>query len=98
MAALHRPRALPPHLCKPAMTCRLLIVLIAGLACAQHDITELKRGVVKIVAHKPDNVTDTGAGIIAGLDGGTALIATVHHLLAGAQKIEVVFFEKQYSE
>jgi hypothetical protein len=80
------------------MTYRLIIVLIPVLVCAQHDITELKRGVVKIVAHKPNNVTDTGAGIITGLDGATALIATVRHLLAGAQKIEVVFFEKQYSE
>jgi hypothetical protein len=65
---------------------------------AQVDYTERKRGVVKVIAHKPDNVTDTGAGIVVGLEEQIVFIVTAHHVIKDASKIEIVFFDKQYVE
>ena len=65
---------------------------------ARVDHTELKRGVVKIIAHKSQNVKDTGAGIIVGIEKNIALILTAHHVVEGAKTIEVVFFDKQFSK
>jgi len=65
---------------------------------ARVDHTELKRGVVKIIAHKSQNVKDTGAGIVVGIEKNIALILTAHHVVEGAKTIEVVFFDKQFSK
>ncbi len=58
----------------------------------------LKRGVVKIIAHKSGKVKDTGAGIVASLEKNIVLVLTAHHVVEGAQTIEVVFFDKQYEK
>jgi S1-C subfamily serine protease len=84
----------------------LLTMLLSMLAhvsfpcpvSAQDEFRELKRGVVKIIAHKPQNVIDTGAGIIVGTDDNITLIVTAHHVIQDTQQIEVVFFDKQYAE
>lgn len=60
----------------------------------EYDV--LKRGVVMIIAHKPGEVKDTGAGIVASVEKNIVLVLTAHHVVEGAQTIEVVFFDKQF--
>lgn len=62
------------------------------------NLSVFKRGVVKIIAHKPQHVKDTGAGIVAGIEKNIVLILTAHHVVESAEKIEVVFFEKQFEK
>lgn len=89
----------------------LFAVGLSLMSCAKVDVTPkteitpapvslnaLKRGVVKIIAHKPANVRDTGAGIVAGIEKNIVLIVTAHHVVEGAQKIEVMFFDKQFEK
>lgn len=83
-----------------------LFVASSYPASAQVDYSVLKRGVVKIIAYKPKNVEDTGAGIVVGVDDNLALILTALHVvtyeeenqLKQAQRIEVKFFGKRYME
>ena len=58
----------------------------------------LKRGVVKIIAQKPRNAPDTGAGIVVGIDKNIALILTAYHVVKDTQRIEVVFIDKQWEK
>jgi WD40 repeat protein len=76
----------------------LFVLALIRLAPAQPNLAEINRGVVKIVAHKADGATDTGAGILVGIDGETALVATAYHVIAGAAKIEAILYEQQYVE
>ena len=60
------------------------------------DYDVLRRGVVKILAHKPGNTTEVSAGIMIGRDSDIVFVLTVYHTVKGASKIEVKFFEQQY--
>ena len=83
----------------------LCFIILACPAFAQIEHQNLIRGVVKIIATKPDNRTEIGAGIVVGIEGGTALIVTALHVVAyeqkesgeikEAQRIEVVFASKR---
>lgn len=79
---------------------RMFVITLAaaGLAFPQPSVVELNRGVVKITAHKADFGTETGAGLIVGIDGDTAIVVTAHHVIAEAKAIDVSLFQKQYAE
>ena len=68
----------------------------SNIVSAQDDYPELKKGVVKIIVKKADNLQDTGAGIVVGIDKNTAFVLTAYHVIENAQKIQVVFFDKQH--
>jgi S1-C subfamily serine protease len=82
----------------------VFVIVISFFLCAaplhstaaQVDYEVLKRGVVKIVAYKPENVQATGAGMVLGIDKHIALITTAYHVIEDAQRIDVVFFDKRY--
>ena len=82
-----------------ALVIMLSLVLYADFpypAAGQGNYDVVKRGVVKIIAYQPENVRDIGAGIVVGVDKNIALIATAHHVVKDAKKIEVVFFDMQW--
>jgi S1-C subfamily serine protease len=58
----------------------------------------LKRGVVKIIAEKPGNTPETGAGVVVGIDKDIALILTAHHVVNESRRIDVVFIDKQWEK
>lgn len=107
-----RQEAFPMKLFRMVIAAGLLVAAtLSLLSCAKTDVipkTEvtsapvsvkaLKRSVVKIIAHKPGNVRDTGAGIVAGIEKNIGLILTAHHVVEDAQRIEVVFFDKQFEK
>ena len=62
------------------------------------DNEVLKRGVVKIIAEKPGNTPETGAGVVVGIDKKIAFILTAHHVVSESRRIDVVFIDKQWEK
>lgn len=68
-------------------------VLIGSVALAQSpSIETLKHGVVKITATNPNRV---GTGVIVGLKGNTAYIATASHVIEGDPSPQVTFYTQR---
>ena len=65
-----------------------LAVLVAA-APVPADLDELNSSVVKIHARMTEFADEIGAGIIVRLDGDVAYILTAHHVVDGAESIEV---------
>ena len=70
--------------------------LLSSAESAQADYPKLKKGVVKIIVEEADSVRSTGAGIVVGVDQSAAFVLTAYHVIEKAQKIQVVFYHKQY--
>ena len=80
-----------------AATLSFLLYSLCAPASAQDDYGWLQRGVVQIIAYKPGNEKETGAGIFVGFDAKkSALILTAHHVVKDAVRLEVIFFDKQW--
>lgn len=65
---------------------------------ADVDGGRLKGLVPKILVHKPDNVSDTGAGLVVGRspDRKSLFILTAFHVIEEAESLEVVFHDLQF--
>lgn len=61
-------------------------------------IDELKLGIAKITNAKEGGGTDTGAGVVVGVDGDLAMIVTAFHVVEGAAEIKVHFPQKTFAE
>ena len=74
----------------------LLSIGLAATSGADFDGDRLKALVPKIQVQKPDNVTDTGAGLVVGLspDRKSLFILTAFHVIDEAESIEVVFHDR----
>jgi S1-C subfamily serine protease len=72
-------------------------LLAATAATAQTERRdELRRGVVKLVATSEDYMEETGSGVAVGSDERVVLILTAAHVVAGADTVEVTFYDKPY--
>ncbi len=62
----------------------------------QTQLEEAKKNVVRITTYKPDNVIETGSGIIAwSHKDGTCLIITALHVVEESEKLEVMFYDNR---
>lgn len=77
--------------------CTAFGLLVTAAAFGQtHRRDELRRGVVKLVATSEDLMEETGSGVAIGSDEGIVLILTAAHVVAGADTVEVTFYDKPY--
>ncbi len=75
----------------------IIITFFNGMLFAQNvnqaQLDEAKKNIVRITAYKPDNVVETGSGIIAwSHKDGTCLIITALHVVDETEKLEVMFY------
>ena len=72
----------------------LLILCAMGLWSAgsgyANEVESLKHGVVKILAKNPNRV---GTGVLVGIEGETAYIATASHVIEGDSSPQVLFYQ-----
>ncbi|MDH5426745.1 MAG: SUMF1/EgtB/PvdO family nonheme iron enzyme [Nitrospirota bacterium] len=66
------------------------IAVWGSVSSFAHDIEELKHGVVKITANNPNRL---GTGVIVGIEGNTAYIATASHVIEGDASPQIIFYQ-----
>jgi formylglycine-generating enzyme required for sulfatase activity len=72
------------------MTGALAFLVWPSAIVFANDVEELKHGVVKITAKNPNRI---GTGVIVGIKGKTAYIATASHVIEGDPSPQVLFYQ-----